>query len=62
MKPLVLDKLVVPLLGELNKRDEDASTLSSGNQDGEGHQIYDCKRAYWYHRLPTLLENQLRNL
>ena len=30
MKPLVLDNLVVPLLGELNKRDEDASTLSSG--------------------------------
>ena len=60
MKPLVVDKLVVSLLGELNKRDEDATRLSSSvlrNLDGEGSQIDDGKRTYWYHRLPTLLEN-----
>ena len=56
MKSLA-DKLVVSLSGESNEREADATTLSSfvlGNLDREGHQIYDCKRAYWYHRLPTL--------
>jgi len=48
MKPLVVDKLVLSL-GELNEREEDATTLSSsvlGNMDGEGRQIDDCKRTH----------------
>ena len=63
MKPVVVDKLL--LLGELNERKEDDTTLFSsvlGNLDGEGRQIDDCERTYGYQRLPTLLENQLQNL
>ena len=49
MKPLVADKLVVSLLGELSGRK--TTTLSSsvlGNLDGIGRQIDDCKRTHWY--------------
>ena len=46
MKPLVADKLVVSLLGELNEREEDDTTFCSsalGNLDGEGRQTEECK-------------------
>ena len=48
MKPPVADRLVVSLLGELNGKKEDATTLLSPvlkNLDGR-HQIDNCKRTH----------------
>ena len=61
MKPLVADKLGVSLLGELNEKEENVTTLSSV-PDREEREIDDCKRAHWHQCLPKFLKNQLQNL
>ena len=68
MKQLVADKLVVSLLGDLNKREEDATTWHCllmfwgtwilGNLDGEEREeereVDDFKKTHWHQLLLTL--------